>query len=238
MFFSTVLLRDLSDTKQVKTFPVFHSVWGMWSWLVTATRPSALMLMSFVDGDACWDSGNHLIWGLKPHPEHKILCGPDSLLGTWRSSTDGSTKHYVSKWINQWIDRSHYQFIVQRTERETPLTKNIASGVWLEAAGETLIHFAGETCVSLPVVWRDSEASTDWMEAWGFRKINILFVRDVNTVGLKGDVEVTGGELCDVTLQHSTVSLQQIWERSPDLHWWSCNCRRWMIQKENKEELF
>ncbi len=124
----------------------------------------------------------------------------------------------------------------QGERRVTPLTKYIACGVWLKVAGEALIHFAGETCVVLPVTWGDSEASTDWMEAWGFRKINILFVRNINPVGLKGDVEVTGGELCDVTLQHSTVPLQQIWERSPDPHWWSCKCRRWRITTGKKSQ--
>ncbi|KAF3700312.1 hypothetical protein EXN66_Car015999 [Channa argus] len=56
------------------------------------------------------------------------------------------------------------------------------------------------------------------MRAWGFREVNIQFFRDVRIVGLKGDVEVTGGELCNITDEHNTVSLQQIWERSPDLH--------------------
>ena len=69
-------------------------------------------------------------------------------------------------------------------------------------------NLAGETCVILPVLLRGSEASTDGVWAWGFGKINILFVRDVNTVGLKGDVEITGGESCDITLQHSAVSFQ------------------------------
>ncbi len=84
------------------------------------------------------------------------------------------------------------------------------------------------------MLWRNSEAPTDWTEAWGFRKINILFLRDLNIVGLKGDIQVTGGELCDITLQHSTVSLQQIWKRSSDLHRWSCNFRSWMLQKQSK----
>lgn len=43
---------------------------------------------------------------------------------------------------------------------------------------------------------------------FGGRQINILFLREINPIGLKGDVEVTGGELCDGTLQHSTVSIQ------------------------------
>lgn len=43
---------------------------------------------------------------------------------------------------------------------------------------------------------------------FGGRQISILFLREINPIGLKGDVEVTGGELCDGTLQHSTVSIQ------------------------------
>lgn len=46
------------------------------------------------------------------------------------------------------------------------------------------------------------------MVVFGGRQIYILFLREINPIGLKGDVEVTGGELCDGTLQHSTVSIQ------------------------------
>lgn len=209
----TCLFRDVSDTSQVKTFPVFHSVWGIWSWLVTATRPIASMLMSRFEEDLCFDSANHLIWGLKPHPEHESLCGPDTSLGTRRSSTDGSTKWEINQCINEsvYLNRTTRCETLKRERLMTNLTKNIACRVWLKVAGEALIHCAGEPCVFLPVCLRDSEASSDWMDAWGLMKINILFFRDVDAVGLKGYIQMTGGELCDVTLQHSTVSLQQIW---------------------------
>ena len=243
MSFLIYLFRDLSDTSQVKTFPVFHSACGTSSSLVTATYPSASMLMSFFDVDLGWDSEDHLIWGSKPLPEHMSLCGPDSSLGARRSSTDGSARYYVNKGINDWMTES-MTLPVSLNKKATghntstgydgrvTLTKNIASGVWLKAVGKALVHFAGETCVFIPVCSRDGEASTDWMEACGFRKINILFFRDVNSVGLKGDVQVMWGKFCNDTLQWSTVSFQQIWKRSPDLNRWSCICSSWIIQKK------
>lgn len=106
MSFLTFLFRDLSDTSQEKTFPVFHSVWLTRSWLVTATRPSAATLMSVVGGVLCWDSGSHLIWGLKPHPEHTSVCCPDSSPGTRRSSTDGSTEWHMNQSITESITDS------------------------------------------------------------------------------------------------------------------------------------
>lgn len=93
MVFLSVLFNDLSETSHVKTFPVFHSVWGTGSWLLTVTRPFAPTLVSSVDADVCWDPDIHLIWGLKPHAEHKSVCGCDSSLGARESSIDGSTKY-------------------------------------------------------------------------------------------------------------------------------------------------
>lgn len=104
MSFLTGVFRDLSDTWQVKTSPLLHSVRGIWSWLVTATRPSAPMLMtSLVDGDLDWDSEDHLIWGLKPHAEHKSLFVPETSLGSRRSSTDATPKWAMNQCINEWV---------------------------------------------------------------------------------------------------------------------------------------
>lgn len=225
----TLLFKDLSETLQVYTCPVVQSFWGIWSWLFTATRPSATMLMSLVDGGLCWDSESHSIWGLKPRPEHKSLCGPDPLLGNTKSSTDGS-----ARWENDPCISTHFYYSIIMLEKDEELTKNVACGVGLRGAGEALIHFAAETCVFLPVSWRNSEVWTDWMDTWSLRKMKIVFVKDVPAVGLKCDAQVTGGELCDHTLQHSSVSLQHIWERSPDLNQWSCSCRFWTTQMEKK----
>ena len=241
MVLLTFLFRDPSDTSQVKPFPVFHSVLGTRSWLVTPTRPSAATLVSVVDGAFCWDSESHLIWGLNPHPEHTSVCDPDSSLGSRRSSTDGSTEWEMDQCITESIyDRfikcktTSYQLSL-RERRIIPLTRNIANGSWLGfGAGDAEIHCAGETSGIIPVVLGDSEVFTDWMRAWGFRKINKLFIRDVNIVGLKSDVDITGGELCDVTFKHSSVAFQYIWEKSPDLHWWMCNWRPWRIITRNK----
>jgi len=52
------------------------------------------------------------------------------------------------------------------------------------------------------------------MEARGFWEINIHFLRDFFPVGLKGYVEVTGGELSDGTLQKSALFSPQVWEVS------------------------
>lgn len=93
MFFLVILFKVLSDTSQVTTFPVFHSFWGTWSWLVTETRPFLSMPMSLVDGDVGFESVNHLIVGLKPHPEHKSVCCPGFSPGFRRTSTEGSTKY-------------------------------------------------------------------------------------------------------------------------------------------------
>lgn len=90
MLLFTLLFKDMSDTWHVYGFPVFHSFWGTWRWLVTATRPSAPMLMSSVAFSAPW--GNHWIWGLKPPPVHKSFCVLESSLWTMRRSSDGSTR--------------------------------------------------------------------------------------------------------------------------------------------------
>ena len=125
-----------------------------------------------------------------------------------------------------------------RERRVIPLTKNVDSWTWRDVSvGEAYIHFAGQRCVFFPVLVRDSEIFTGWMRAWAFRKINKLFTRDVSVVGLKGDVNITGGKLCDDTFDHSSVSLQYIWEKSPDLHWWTCNFSFWRIMTGNKAML-
>lgn len=107
------------------------------------------------------------------------------------------------------------------------LTENLPSWVGHPVVGESLTHTAGECCFVIPVISGNGEVSSDGMEARGFRKVNIQFLGDVGPVGLKGHVEVTGGELCDVALQQSTVSSQQVWQRSSNQHRWSSQWRPW-----------
>lgn len=75
-------------------------------------------------------------------------------------------------------------------------------------------HFTGESPVFVPMICGDRESSNDRMEARGFWEINIHFIRDFFPVGLKGYVEVTGGELSDGTLQKSALFSPQVWEVS------------------------
>lgn len=156
MLLFTLLFKDMSDTWHVYGFPVFHSFWGTWRWLVTATRPSAPMLMSRVAFNA--PRGNHWIRGLKPPPVHKSFCVPESSLWTKRTSNDGSTRWDKNNGITEAVCHTLVMFWnmdgmfnspkslpveVDLTEPEKPwwtVQLNVASFFqWIEGTAKVLL---------------------------------------------------------------------------------------------------
>lgn len=226
---------DLSETWQVKYFPVFHSVWGMLKWLLTATRPSPSIQISSLDAGWCWDPDSHLTWGLKPHALQNSFWGPESSVGATRSSIDGSPRQIHTTESSQLdlkraMTRNVTSWVKLVQVKGSP-TEHIPNGVGEPGLGKALSHFTGECLVFVPMIFGDRESSNDRMEVWGFWEIHVHFPRDVVPVGLKGYVEVTGGEICDGTLQQSSRVFYQVWEVSSNQHRWSTHCRPWATQE-------
>ena len=107
------------------------------------------------------------------------------------------------------------------------LTEHIPNGVGEPDVGKALSHFTGEFIVFAPMNCGYRESSNDRMEVRGFWEINVHSVRDVDLFGLKGYVEVTGGEVCNGTLQKSFLFCQHAWEVSSNQHRWLTHCRPW-----------
>ena len=204
----------------------------MLRWLITAIRPSAVIQISSLDAEWRWDPDSHLTWGQKPNPLQDNFWGPEFKVGTTTSSTEGSPRQ-IHKTESSQLDlkkvmtRNVSSSWLQLVQVKGSPTEHVPNGVGEPGLWKALSHCTGECLVSVHKICLDRESSNDRMAVRSFWERNVHFLRDVFAVGLKGYVEVTGGELCDGALQNKSLLFCRGWKVSSNQHWWFSQCRPW-----------